>query len=584
MNYNRVHSLFSKATEAIVTSDGKIKRRLNSYETVVQPGQNDAFYIPDGAVNDNYGNLNHLTAIIRNRSVSSRLSQLRYAMYGAFTLVVVLFSWSAYNFLIPNLSATGDDEQSQNSSGNDLASTVHETQLERVANLIIGDNDWGNDRIDLFMKHWNASNDEARKFFKTTAWFQHFSYRLETKFNRAIYTGELFAGKTAAEKHPVYELALAVGVADPTTNYAANLEKNKNYSQLETAVTKELAKMEESKLQKNGQDNLVVADEQELAKLLNGIDGKPIMPKEELPDKSTPEQKANSKIKSRQPTVVKEPQVTAAATALPAISEQEVSRVIQKYAAAYEKGNLKELSTLFGVNDPAQGKRIVEQLKTNYENIFANSKKRTVNFNGINWRFDGNQATINSNYRSQIELKDNKGTQTITANARVGLLKKNNEVKISNFELLNRSVSVVTPELTLPTVKHSVREKPANPTAAELQDIVTRLVSSYESGDLLTFSSLFSPNAKTNDRQDLKGIKADYEELFKTSNDRQMFIQGMQWTFDDNYAKGTGDLEAIVLTRGGNSVYSMGGKIQLVAQRIDGKVRITHMYHIERKK
>lgn len=581
MNYNRVHSLFSKATEAIVTSDGKIKRRLNSYETVVDPGKNDPFYIPDGAVNDNYGNLNYLTAKIRNRSVTSRLTQLRYAMYGAFTLVVVLFTWSAYNFLIPNISTTSDDESV---ATNDLATTVHEIQLERVANLIIVDNDWSNDRITLFIKHWNASSDESRATYKTTAWFQHFSYRLETKFNQAIYTGELFSGDSSTEKHPVHTLALAIGVADPEINYAANLEKNKNYMQLETAVATELAKMEESKIQSQAPERQVVADEAALSKLLKDKDGKPLLPAAVTTSivadtKAIDNNKAQTKELSQKPSVV-----AVAAAAPPSISEQDVSRVFQKYASAYESGNFKELSSLFGVNDPTMGQRIVEQLKANYENIFANSQKRSVNFKGINWRFDGNKASVNSDYRAKIELKDNKGTQTITANAKVDIRKTSDNLFISNFELLNRSVSVVTPELSVSATKRGPRDLPGNPTPAELQDIVTSLVSSYESGDLDTFSGLFSINAKTNDRQDLKGIKADYEELFKGSNDRQMFIQGMEWTFDGNYAKGTGDLEAIVLTESGGSVYSMGGKIQLVAQRIDGKVRITHMYHIEREK
>jgi hypothetical protein len=576
MNYNRVHSLLSKATEAIVTSDGKIKRRLNSYETVINPEKNDPFYIPEGAVNDNYGNLNYLTAKIRSSSVTSRLTQLRYAMYGAFTLVVVLFTWSAYNFLIPNISATTEDEPAYTS---DLAATVHETQLERVANLIIGDNDWSNTRITLFLKHWNASSDEVRENYKTSAWFQHFSYRLETTFNRSIYTGELFGGESSTDQHPIYTLALATGVADPEINYAANLEKNKNYMELETAVSSELAKMEESKMKREASQTQVVADEAVLTQLLIDKDGKPLLTsalpaavdKADISDAQTEEK-------------TQESVVTVAAAAVPSINEQDVSRVFQKYTSAYEQGNINELSSLFGVNDPTIGKRIIEQLKANYENIFANSQKRSVNFKGINWRFDGDKATINSDYSAKIELKDNKGTQTITADAKVDLLKANNRLIISNFELLNRSVNVVTPELSISTAKRGPRELPQNPTPAELHDIVTRLVNSYESGDLESFSGLFAPNAKTNDRQDLKGIKADYAELFKGSNDRQMFIQGMEWTYDGNYAKGSGDLEAIVLTDGGGSVYSMGGKIQLVAQRIDGKVRITHMYHIEREK
>ena len=572
MNYNRVHSLLSKASEAIVGSDGKIKRRLNNYETVVEPGRNEPFYVPDGAVNDNYGNLNYLASQVRESKINARLSKLRYAMFGAFALVIIGFAWSMYHFLIPASVNHASDSQIDGAGDSLLATTVHEVQLERVANLIIIDDEWSKARINLFNKHWNASSVEAREAYKTTAWFQHFSYRLDTKFNRAIYTGELFSG-SGSEKHPVYKLALSVGVADPKVDYQAGLDKNKNYMQIENAVANELASLEKSRIQNKANDAQVVADEQALAKLLTDREGKPLISPTVTP-----------KAEVMPEPVKEETRVIVAAAKPPAISEQDVSRVFKKYSAAYENGNLKELSSLFGVNDPAQGKRIIEQLKSNYETVFANSRKRKVNFKGINWRFDGNRATVNSDYSAKIELKNNKGTQTVVANARIDLQKYKNELRIANFELLNRSVSVVTPELNIASVKPVLKKKPESPTAAELQDIVTRLVNSYETGDLNMFTNLFSLDAKTNDRDNLAGIKDDYKALFSSSNDRQMFIQGMKWTFNGKHAKGIGDLDAIVLSEAGNQVYSMGGKIQLVAQRIDGKVRITHMYHIEREK
>lgn len=578
MNYNRVHSLLSKASEAIVSSDGKIKKRLNNYETVVDPSKNDPFYVPDGAVNDNYGNLNYLTSEIRRRAMNAKLSKLRYAMIGTFAVVILVFLWSTYHFLLPSVGKNVTQTHSLSAGDGLLSTTVNEVQLERVANLIIIDDEWSKARITLFTKHWNASSDEEREAYRQTAWFQHFSYRLDTKFNRAIYTGELF-GEPGLKKQPLYMLALTVGIADPDIDYLAGLEKNKNYMQLENEVTSELASLEKSRMQKDTNAQ-VLADEQILAKLLKDEEGKPL-----LVTPATENQVSSYADQQVSPNTSKTAEIVVTAARPPAINEQDVTRVFEKYASAYEKGSLEELSSLFGVSDPAQGQRILEQLKSNYKNVFENSIKRSVNFKGINWRFDGNQATVNSDYNAKIQLKNNKGIQTVTANAKLDLQKTgNDQLTIANFELLNRSVSVVTPELNINAAKPSVRKRPDVPTAAELQDIVTRLVNSYESGDLNTFSSLFSSDAKTNDRQNLAGIREDYQSLFRNSNDRQMFIQGMKWTFNDKHAKGTGDLEAIVLSESGSQVYSMGGKIQLVAQRIDGKVRITHMYHIEREK
>ena len=95
---------------------------------------------------------------------------------------------------------------------------------------------------------------------------------------------------------------------------------------------------------------------------------------------------------------------------------------------------------------------------------------------------------------------------------------------------------------------------------------------------------MLSTEIKTNDRIDLSGVKEDYSELFSTTNDRQMFIQNLKWTNESIGAKGIGDLEVLIFSEDGNTVYSMEGKIQIVAQKIDNKVKITHLYHIEREK
>ena len=576
MNYNQVHSLLSKASEAIVSQDGKVKRRLKNYETVIgEHGSDDPFYIPPGAVNDNYGNLNYVTSEDKSKNIHLRLSQLRYLMFGAFTLVIIVFAWSIYSFLLPT-STNSSDHQIASDPTDLLAVAVNEIQLERVANLIIRDDDWNEARMALLLKHWNASDNDAQESYKASAWFQHFSYRLENKLERVINTGELLERTTNAEKHPVLTLALTVGVADPNIDYVAKSTNSNDYEKLESAVATELAKMEQSKLAGAKNSDQVVVDEDVLSRLLIDRNGKPLLSGgDALKAPVAPSPKKDETQKELKPIVV-------AAAIPPAINEQDISRVFKKYASAYERGDFNEMSSLFGVNDPRKGDRIIEKLKANYENIFSNSSKRSVDFRGINWRFDGKNAIVNSDYKAKIELKNNKGTQTVTANAMVGLQKSKDQLKISSFELLNRSVSVVTPELNIPSATKKTRVRPKTPTPAELQDIVTRLVASYETGDINMFTELFSMDAKTNDRQNLAGITSDYSELFKGSNDRQMFIQGMQWKFDDLHAKGTGELEAIVLSETGQSVYTMTGKIQLVAQRINGKVRITHMYHIER--
>lgn len=564
MNHERVHALLSKASEAIVTEDGRVERRIHNYETVIGNKAEDPFYIPTGAVNDNYGNLNNYVMIAGKRVAKATLQ--RYAMYSVVFCVVLGFTWSLLSLLTPStqsliqdtaLDATALDERS-----------LSERQLERIANLIIRDGDWSDTRIALFLREWNRNSPAAMDYFKTKAWYQHFSYRLNHKFRQEQEMGAFVDQDNTTSTRSIMKLALALGVADPNTNYIASNNDKQQINELAQEVTRELARVEQAKLAKRQTNSREVTEPQAS---LNDL----LKEKYGVTDATSDRE---NQVASGAPTPIADNQIIRVKE--PAISDADITRVLEKYKEAYELGDMQQLTSLFGVDDPMQGKQILAQLKNNYEFVFANSEKRDVNFESIKWQMQGKNAVVDSDYRANIELKNNKGVQSVNASARMELQLQNNELKIDRLELLNRKVNVITPELNL--VSTSKVRKPEAPTAAELQDIVTRLVGAYESGDIKMLTSLFDKDAKTNDRDGLSGIADDYKKLFANTTERQMFIQDMEWARDKNYAKGSGELEAIVFTESGESVYTMKGKIQIVAKRIDNTVLITHMYHIER--
>ena len=55
----------------------------------------------------------------------------------------------------------------------------------------------------------------------------------------------------------------------------------------------------------------------------------------------------------------------------------------------------------------------------------------------------------------------------------------------------------------------------------------------------------------------------------------------MKWEFTGKSAKGSADLEAMLVSQDNDEMHTLSGKIQIVAKRVDKKVRITHLYHIE---
>ncbi len=566
MTHERVHALLSKATEAIVSEDGRVQRRINNYETVIGSDAEDPFFVSSGAVNDNYGNLSNEITIAGKRV--EKVTVLRYAMYLAFMLAFLGFAWSL-SFLFS--SSQPQLHESTNDSEISDARSRSELQLERVANLIIRDGDWNDTRINLFIREWSRNNQEAKEILQNRAWYQHFSYRLKQKFREEQNIGE-FAGKdNASSAHPIMKLALAMGIALPDVNYVALSNSKKEISELGNVVTRELTKLEQAK--RTGQQTVSARASTDPA----AAHDSDLMKKTGL---------ASLKSSVNTPPAELKPPVNGKesfnAMPEPSISGADVNRVLEKYAAAYEQGDMLQMTLLFGVDHTEQGNQIIEQLKNNYETVFINSNKRDVSIDGVTWRTQGKRVVVDSGYRASLELKDNKGIQSVNASAKWELQLLNNELKIDRLELLNRKVNVVTPELKLSSTSRSV--KPEGPTAAELQDIVTRLIGAYESGNIKMLASLFAKDAATNDRNGLKEIEEDYKRLFASTSSRQMFIQGIKWTHGAKYAKGSGDLEAIVFARSDEPGYSMKGKIQIVAKRIDDKVLITRLYHIERAK
>lgn len=201
-----------------------------------------------------------------------------------------------------------------------------------------------------------------------------------------------------------------------------------------------------------------------------------------------------------------------------------------------------------------------------------------------------NMANQIKNKKAKAErqkAKDNKARGAASALVKV----KQNKIVTNGHVMAKASViskvmvtapngKITTPELMLTSTADKKMKRVNRPTAAELQDIVVRFVKAYEGGELALFESIFASNAKTNEQSNLDGIKHDYSELFANTTDRQLFITSLDWVFEENLAKGVGELNALVLIKN-EGVRKIQGKIQFVAEKYDSKVRITHLYHYD---
>ena len=530
-------------SEAVASTNSHVKRRIPNFETTVFniSDKNEA-KVSFNATNDDFTDIPVLLNPIEGGNKIT-VTKKRRSVFLFASVIIATFIWSIYSIFFSSfdqLSQFGNRTAQQIIST--LTSTNDTKQINKIVDRILRDNDWKNSLIISLLHHWKALDSNSQQQLLKQSWFQHFAYLARQKLKG--YKNPKSEIVTLDSKEPLFKLGTILGILDDQGSFLKISSTSPKYQTLVNEIKQEIAQLETA-AKKEPQ---VLNSESELNLILKqqlSIDRKP-----------------SNRI---------------------LINKKDVQSLFEQYKNAYERGDMEKMLTLFGSRSLSKGSH--SALMSNFENVFNNTSKRSINFYDFTWQVSENNITINSNYNGMLEFNNNKGTQHIVAQAMVKAIQKEDQLYITSFKLLDSKVNVVSPKLEISENNQFNTEAAAiiTPTASELQDLTTRLITAYESGDIDKFVSLFSDDAKTNDRSDLLGIKKDYSELFSTTTDRQMFIQDLEWSKESAGAKGTGNLEVTILSDNGNTVYSMNGKIQIVAQKTDDKIRITHLYHIEHK-
>jgi len=474
-------------------------------------------------------------------------------------IVFVTFAWSIQSLYL-------SDKQTYKSIANKTAedditnlvpATVdNKSNVKHIAESILGDNDWSDDRIQLFLTSWNHLDETATHEILHSQWYELFTAKLKQKImsQPGIQSNQSKANGTEF----LLTLALVTGILNSENQSATAKTK---YNKLLDEIAKEISKAE----QKSKQASETAESEATL----------------------------NARLKKQyyipEPTLVapaaEKPKLTAVSQARQVqISNADITATLHEYKKTYESGNIDAITRLFSVTP--QNSKILNQHLNSLKSIFDNSDNRSINFYESNWNLNKDSASVTTKINTSIEFNHNKGTQYAVAKAKLYFQKTNNTVVITDFSILDRRVSVIPGNNKPLPVARTKKSEDNNkiPTTSELQDITSQLITSYESGDLQKFLSIMSNDIKTNDRTDIAGVKQDYQELFNTTAGRQMYLQNMKWTNESVGSKGTGDMKVIISGKDGDAIYTMTGKIQIVAQKINEKVLITHLYHIERAK
>jgi TolA protein len=109
----------------------------------------------------------------------------------------------------------------------------------------------------------------------------------------------------------------------------------------------------------------------------------------------------------------------------------------------------------------------------------------------------------------------------------------------------------------------------------ELTQVLGTFTSAYKAGDIEQFMALFSTDAKTNDRNTLRGIREDYVGLFAGTVLRKIDFNDMQWKWERGVSHGEGTYVVKVQQNGQGKIDVYRGHLRISVGRYGSKLLIS---------
>lgn len=421
---------------------------------------------------------------------------------------------------------------------------IRTQDVKLIAQLMMEDNSWNGELIDDFKAQWNKLTDSDKAHIKKSDWYLDFSSMLSRQIKTASTKAK--TGDVAS----IYNQQALLSLAD--TLIFGNSER----------AEKMIAEVTQS--------NKPVRQKQEQNRPVE----KSSKPSSTSTRKSSPE--------PRNVTSLEKPKTSGKNTQSlkrHRISRHEIEDVINRFTVAFEAGHSRELTDLFASEKFSSSFSSLNGIKSEYRELFRNSRDRQLELNSFFWEHDFDEARGTAKYNANVRLLDANISKTISADVDITLRRLKGKIYITQFKLKEKKVVASAPKFIKDMTKDiATKEKPRYPTPAELQDLVTQYVTAYETGDVDDLMKLFASATWTNSRSGLVEMKQNYSDLFDTTSDREVFIKNVKWEIKGDKAMGTGEMLLTIHTD--DQVQTKKGKIRIVAQKSKDLVRFTQMFHI----
>ncbi len=113
----------------------------------------------------------------------------------------------------------------------------------------------------------------------------------------------------------------------------------------------------------------------------------------------------------------------------------------------------------------------------------------------------------------------------------------------------------------------------------DVDALLQTFVSTYRNGDVAGFLRLFSDDVHTNGRNDLGGIRQDYQNFFGETDVREFVLSDMHWNLMETSAAGQGKFNVEIRYKGDRDTKNVSGTITFLVESRPGGIVFTEMFH-----
>ena len=264
--------------------------------------------------------------------------------------------------------------------------------------------------------------------------------------------------------------------------------------------------------------------------------------------------------------------VAAKNTASPALSKAVLEQVLTHFSNSYEKGDLNALMGLFSAKARTDTQTTSKGIRDEYADIFSTSDRRTIGFTGVSWKHDESFARGRGKFQATILRQGASAPVLLSGKVTIQVVAGDSGPQISRLYFSETR-----------TVEGSASTEVARETLSEadLNHLMSALVTYYEAGDINAFMDLFSRDASSNDRSTALGIRKDYEGLFANTFARQMELRNLTWRMDGGIARGETDYRVTVRPERDVDAVVYNGTLWVQVESRNGLARITHLAFVE---